>query len=110
MKRSTKSFSFLLEFIIVLFFFALSSAICVKIQGDAQKINNQANDTKMAIQIIQNYIANDCIGALQYDKNGNANEDDYFIIEQTYENQQNYIHIKHDNEVLITLPYNGGQL
>lgn len=110
MRRSTKSFSFLLEFIIVLFFFACSSAICVKIQGQAQQTNQKARDTTVAIEIIQNYLALDMQGATSYDQNGQESSEGYFTIQQKQVDDIVEVSILHDEDVLMTLPYyKGGQ-
>lgn len=109
-KRSTKSISFLMEFIIVIFFFALSSAVCVHIYAQAQALNDSANHTKEAMLIAQNYIAT-------FDgevKTIHLNEDDtkaYVLTSVQSKAPYEYkVEITLDEKTLVTLPfvYKGG--
>lgn len=107
-RRSTKSISFLMEFIIVVFFFALSSAICVSVYAKAENMNTQANDKKTAIIIAQNYIESydqQSETYLTYDKNGNQTEQAYFIlqIQEGPTSEINEVVVSCDNEILISL-------
>lgn len=110
-RRSTKSISFLMEFIIVVFFFALSSAICVSVYANAERMNTQANDKKMAIMLAQNYvetIKEQSETYLQYDHDGNpTNKDAYFVLEVTSDVSRsvNEVSVSCNEEILITLQY-----
>lgn len=110
-RRSTKSISFLMEFIIVVFFFALSSAICVSVYANAERMNIQANDKKMAIMLAQNYvetIKEQSETYLQYDHDGNpTNKDAYFVLEVTSDVSRsvNEVSVSCNEEILITLQY-----
>lgn len=109
-RRSTKSISFLMEFIIVVFFFALSSAICVSVYAKAESMNTKANDTKTAIMIAQNYIESideQMQSYITYDKNGNETKQAYFILQMQEgpTDEINEVIVSCDNEVLISLQF-----
>lgn len=109
-RRSTKSISFLMEFIIVVFFFALSSAICVSVYAKAESMNTRANDKKTAIMIAQNYIESydkQSFTSLTYDKDGNETEQAYFTlqIQEGPTSEINEVIVSCENEVLITLQF-----
>lgn len=108
MRRNTKSFSFLLEFILVLLFFSISSAVCVHIQTQASIMNQKANDTKIAIQLIQNYMSDDSLPT-SYDEKGNPSDNTYFKIVEERNNQRVTVSVIVEDETLISLPhYVGG--
>lgn len=50
------SFSFLMEFLIILLFFALSATICVRLYSASYAMNSKANQEKLALEYAQNYI------------------------------------------------------
>lgn len=107
-RRSTKSISFLMEFIIVVFFFALSSAICVSVYAKAESMNTKANDRKTAIIIAQNFIESYDAQSetyLTYDKDGNETNKAYFTlqIQEGPTSEINEVVVSCDHEVLISL-------
>lgn len=109
-RRSTKSISFLMEFIIVVFFFALSSAICVSVYAKAESMNTKANDKKTAIIIAQNYIESydeQSETYLTYDKHGNKTKQAYFTlqIQEGPTSEINEVVVSCDDEVLISLQF-----
>lgn len=109
MRRNTKSFSFLLEFILVLLFFSISSAVCVQMQANASQMNKKANDTKIALQIIQNYMSDQEKTPVLYDEKGNPSQDGYFQIVQKQKGDMVEVSVIVKDEILISLPYyNGG--
>lgn len=111
MRRNTKSFSFLLEFILVLLFFSISSAICVHIQADASQMNKKANDTKIALQIIQNYMSDKEKTPILYDEKGNPSQDGYFQIIEKKKDDMIEVSVVVEEEILVSLPYyNGGDV
>lgn len=108
MRRNTKSFSFLLEFILVLLFFSLSSAICVHVQAEASTMNQKANDTKIAIQLIQNYMCDRENMPVSYDQEGQPSREGYFQIVEKQDKDMIEMSVVVGEEVLISLPYYDG--
>lgn len=53
---TTKSISFLMEFVIVLCFFCIASIICISIYTNSYRLNQEANHGKKALVYAQNYI------------------------------------------------------
>lgn len=122
-RKSNTSVSFLMELIIVIFFFTIASAICVLILGNAKEKNQYAYDLRNAIMFGENIIAEKdetkVTEALQnkelyLDQEGNfvSKEDAYYDIsvEQKEEvNQAGYalcdMIISHDGEKLTTLSF-----
>ncbi|NBK98848.1 MAG: hypothetical protein EOM50_12655 [Erysipelotrichia bacterium] len=110
MKRNTKSISFLMEFIIVVFFFALSSAICTSVYAHAEKMNTLANDKKTALIIASNYIEGIHLQTqttLTFNQEGTVSKDSYFTLKVNVnkKEQVNEVKVYHQQECLITLPY-----
>lgn len=56
MKTKVQSFSFLMELIIVIFFFALSSTVCVSLIGKAKEKQNLAEDINKQLLMAQTVI------------------------------------------------------
>lgn len=111
MRRNTKSFSFLLEFILVLLFFSISSAICVHVQANASSINQKANDTKVAIQLIQNYMSDRENMPVSYNQEGQPSKEGYYQIVEKQDEEIIEISVVVNEEVLISLPcYYGGDV
>lgn len=110
MRRHTKSFSFLLEFILVLLFFSISCAICVHVQAEASSMNQKANDTKVAIQLIQNYMSNREEMPVSYDRDGQPSQEGYYQIIEKQDQEIIEISVVVNDEVLISLPYYGGDI
>lgn len=116
-RRSTKSISFLMEFIIVVFFFAISSSICVSVYAKAENMNTKANDKKTAILIAQNYIESydaNSKAYLTYDKNGKLTKQAYFTLRLQESNSKdiNEVVITSHDEILIRLQmpnFKGGE-
>ncbi|MDD3049005.1 MAG: hypothetical protein PHQ89_03405 [Bacilli bacterium] len=107
-RRNTKSLSFLMEFIIVLFFFSLSSAICVSVFANAQSMNETANDKKTAIMIAQNYIESNNKEAsnLSFDQQGKISEEEYFKLQvEQVEPYIKEVNIYHNAKQLVSLQF-----
>lgn len=107
-RRNTKSLSFLMEFIMVVFFFALSSAICVSVFANAQSMNQTANDKKTAIMIAQNYIESDDKEdrVLFFDQQGKLSDEEYFRLQvEKVEPYINEVNIYHNSKQLISLQF-----
>lgn len=115
-KRSTKSISFLMEFIIIVFFFAISSAICVNVYAQAESMNTEANDKKTALLLAQNYIESyddQSKTFISYDENGNEDKQAYFTLQvqagSTSEIKEVVITCKEKQLVSLQFPsVNGG--
>lgn len=54
--RRTKSVSFLVEFLIVILFFAIIAAVCVRIYGKAYSMNDIAQSKEQALNYAENYV------------------------------------------------------
>lgn len=116
-RRSTKSISFLMEFIIVVFFFAISSSICVSVYAKAANMNTKANDKKTAILLAQNYIESydeNSKAYLTYDKNGKTTKQAYFTLRLQESNSKdiNEVVVTSHDEILIRLQmpnFKGGE-
>ena len=104
MNRNTKSFSFLVEFIIVLFLFTISSTICINMQIQSSQLNRKANDTKIAIHIIQNFISQPN-SSFYYNCEGKPSRDGYFKIIKEVKEEMTYVSVQANDEILITLPF-----
>lgn len=104
MRRSTKSFSFLMEFILVLLFFSISSAVCVSIQSKASQMNHQANDMKIAIQLIQNYMSDREHSPVSFDEHGQVSDEAYFQIVEEIKEDYIEVSVMVNEEKLIILP------
>ncbi len=106
-RRSTKSISFLMEFIIVILFFAISSAVCVNLYAHAQQINDEANYTKTALLLAQNYINDDKEAAtITYNAYGDESKDGVLVLkhEQTPDGLH-HVNVYYKEQLLVTLPY-----
>lgn len=110
MRRSSKSISFLMEFIIVILFFAISSSVCVSLYANAQTISERSNHTKTALLIAQNYIAApiDTRTEIHYDENGNIVEKGVFVLRCEDDKKQakvKNVNVYYNDEKVVSLPY-----
>ena len=110
-KRSSKSISFLMEFIIVILFFALSSAVCVHLYASAKSNNDTANNTKTALLIAQNHIAlvkdlKTPLTKVSYDEKGNVNSKGEYLVEsEETKDKKQLVRVYYKEKVLVELPY-----
>ena len=114
MHKMTHSFSFLMEFLFVIFFFSLSAMICIQIYSNSYVTNQRANQTKEALEFAQNYIeTNETIqeGTYTFDEQFEENQNSYYIMTIEYSNES-YPHyvlsIEQDGNVLVSIPFYKG--
>lgn len=114
MKTKIHSFSFLMELIIVIFFFTASTTVCVSFivqaknrQVQSTEIQNSLIEAQNMIEIMQAYPNNDFESLLGVDKiNSNTYKKDNLTIKLIKEDTiKGNIEIKNKEKVVAKLPF-----
>lgn len=105
------SFSFLMEFLIILLFFALSATICVRLYSASYAMNSKANQEKLALEYAQNYIeSNQAFEPKTFyvDKNFKEGKEKVYkvtIVYQAKENPHYVLTIRKASQKLLSLTF-----
>ena len=114
MKGKNQSFSFMMELIIVIFFFALSTTVCISFlvkakekQMDGVMIQNAMLEMQSMIETMQAYPQADLEQLLEVEKidENHYQKDNIFIEIDRDMITQGKIMIKNKNEVISELPF-----
>lgn len=111
--KNTKSLSFLLEYLFVLFFFAISAMICIQIYTKSITINTTANVEKMALEYAQEAIEHQVFqqSAYQYlDYGGKmVDEADAIYTLSCHKESNDFSHYRVDvnykDKAILSLPF-----
>lgn len=111
--KNTKSLSFLLEYLFVLFFFAISAMICIQLYTKSITINTNANIEKMALEYAQEAIENQVFqnSAYQYlNHDGQVvhQADAVYILrcQKVDDNYPHYrVHVQYKEKSILSLPF-----
>ena len=113
MKRidTSKPFAFFLEFLLVLFFFALSAMIVLRIYAQAQTMHTQDQQSLQALTAARNAIANPetlVPGTYGLDETMEKAGTVYQVVIDQEEDGKGTYKILHDDTVLVSLRYYAG--
>ena len=111
--KNTKSLSFLLEYLFVLFFFALSAMICIQIYAKSIVMNTSANIEKAAMDYAQEAIEQQAFtqSAYQYlDEDGQIVDQDQAMFILTCQKSDTRfphynVNVQYDDEQILSLPF-----
>lgn len=109
-KSSSHTFSFLLEFVIILFFFAISSLLCIQLFTSAIHINTVSNEKKELLEYAENYIETKDVNESTYYLNSNFKESKKGIykVSITYSKHRYHMNIKKGKENYLHLSFYKG--
>lgn len=99
-----RSYTFLMEYMLVILAFSICAAICVTVFTSAYRKNTIANKSKDAIEIASSYIENGDYSSREFSK-----EDIDFIVNEINDGYKHLsISANYDGQELINLEFYGG--
>lgn len=108
MNSRNHSFSFLMEFVIILFFFTISAMICTQIFTRSVMRNTRANEKRAALEYATNYIeSHDHIkkSYISLDSNFEESIEPYYDVLIEKENGQYTITVNRLDDTLVSISF-----